>query len=58
MFTPEFVQQLLAHVAAYAEVLFRWGLPAKRIELLKAVDPNLLALLDPLLNAGSSKLGA
>ncbi|KZV59883.1 hypothetical protein PENSPDRAFT_760279 [Peniophora sp. CONT] len=57
VFPPAFVHQLLAHVAAYAEVLFRWEMPAKRIELLKAVDANLLALLDPPLDAGSSTLG-
>ena len=58
VFTPDFVQQLLAHVTVYAEVLFRWEMPAKRIELLKAVDANLLALLDPPLDTGNSTLGA
>lgn len=58
MFTPAFVHQLLAHIAAYAEVLFRWEMPAKRIELLKAVDAGLVAGLDPPVERGSSTLGA
>lgn len=35
------LEQLMLHVLAYAEVLFRWKLLHKRIELLKAVDPFL-----------------
>lgn len=52
-------EQLMLHVLAYAEVLFRWKLLHKRIELLKAVDPFLRSLRDPsLLDVGHSELGA
>ncbi|KAI0316197.1 hypothetical protein OF83DRAFT_1196593 [Amylostereum chailletii] len=43
LFKPEFVGQLVGHVVAYAEILFRWQLLHKRIELLKAVDRKLMA---------------
>ena len=52
-------EQLMLHVLAYAEVLFRWQLLHKRIELLKAVDPFLRSLRDPsLLDVDHSELGA
>ena len=51
-------EQLILHVLAYAEVLFRWKLLHKRIELLKAVDPFLRSLRDPSsLNVDHSELG-
>jgi hypothetical protein len=51
-------EQLILHVLAYAEVLFRWKLLHKRIELLKAVDPFLRSLRDPsLLDVDHSELG-
>jgi hypothetical protein len=51
-------EQLILHVLAYAEVLFRWKLLHKRIELLKAVDPFLRSLRDPSsLNVDDSELG-
>ena len=52
-------EQLILHVLAYAEVLFRWKLLHKRIELLKAVDPFLRSLRDPSsLNVDHNELGA
>src|SRR6266581_1042516 len=52
-------EQLILHVLAYAEVLFRWQLLHKRIELLKAVDPFLRSLRDPSsLDVDHSELGA
>jgi hypothetical protein len=50
-------EQLILHVLAYAEVLFRWKLLHKRIELLKAVDPFLRLLPDSHLNLDHSELG-
>ncbi|KAH9061149.1 hypothetical protein EDB87DRAFT_1722223, partial [Lactarius vividus] len=50
-------EQLLTHVLAYAEVLFRWKLLHKRIELLKAVDPFLRPPSDPSFNLDHSQLG-
>ena len=50
-------EQLMAHVLVYAEVLFRWKLLHKRIELLKAVDPFLRPPSDPSLNLDHSQLG-
>ncbi len=45
------------HVLAYAEVLFRWKLLHKRIELLKAVDPFLRLPFDSYFNSDHSQLG-
>jgi hypothetical protein len=45
------------HVLAYAEVLFRWKLLHKRIELLKAVDPFLRLPPDSYFNSDHSQLG-
>ncbi len=45
------------HVLAYAEVLFRWKLLHKRIELLKAVDPFLRLPSDSYFNSNHSQLG-
>jgi hypothetical protein len=45
------------HVLAYAEVLFRWKLLHKRIELLKAVDPFLRLPSDSYFNSDHSQLG-
>jgi hypothetical protein len=50
-------EQLVLHVLAYAEVLFRWKLLHKRIELLKAVDPFLRSLPDWSLDFDHSQLG-
>ncbi|KAH9039955.1 hypothetical protein EDB84DRAFT_1011221 [Lactarius hengduanensis] len=49
--------QLLTHVLAYAEVLFRWKLLHKRIELLKAVDPFFRPPSDSTFNLDHSQLG-
>jgi hypothetical protein len=51
-------EQLVMHVLAYAEVLFRWKLLHKRIELLKAVDPFLRMPSDSYFNSDHSQLGA
>jgi hypothetical protein len=45
------------HVLAYAEILFRWKLLHKRIELLKAVDPFLRLPSDSYFNSDHSQLG-
>ena len=50
-------EQLMTHVLVYAEVLFRWKLLHKRIELLKAVDPFLRPPSDPSFNLDHSQLG-
>jgi SEA/GATOR complex protein SEA3/WDR59 len=50
-------EQLVMHVLAYAEVLFRWRLLHKRIELLKAVDPFLRMPPDSYFNSDHSQLG-
>ncbi|KAF8265297.1 hypothetical protein EI94DRAFT_1736236 [Lactarius quietus] len=50
-------EQLMTHVLVYAEVLFRWKLLHKRIELLKAVDPFLRPPSDPSFNLDHSRLG-
>jgi hypothetical protein len=50
-------EQLVMHVLAYAEVLFRWKLLHKRIELLKAVDPFLRMSPDSYFNSDHSQLG-
>jgi hypothetical protein len=50
-------KQLVLHVLAYAEVLFRWELLHKRIELLKAVDPFLRLPFDPSFDPDQSQLG-
>jgi hypothetical protein len=47
----------MTHVLVYAEVLFRWKLLHKRIELLKAVDPFLRPPSDPSFNLDHSQLG-
>ncbi|KAF5346263.1 hypothetical protein D9756_011276 [Leucocoprinus leucothites] len=38
VFTDEFIRQLITHVHVYAELLFRWQMYEKRIQLLKAVN--------------------
>ncbi|KAJ3564713.1 hypothetical protein NP233_g8108 [Leucocoprinus birnbaumii] len=38
VFTSDFVRQLAAHVHVYAELLFRWQMYEKRIQLLKAAN--------------------
>lgn len=50
-------EQLVMHVLVYAEVLFRWRLLHKRIELLKAVDPFLRLPSDSYFNSDHSQLG-
>jgi hypothetical protein len=50
-------EQLVMHVLVYAEVLFRWKLLHKRIELLKAVDPFLRLPSDSYFNSDHSQLG-
>ncbi|KAI0258544.1 hypothetical protein BC834DRAFT_835341 [Gloeopeniophorella convolvens] len=50
------VNQLVMHVVAYAEMLFRWGLVYKRIELLKAVG-SFLALPTGLTSDDHDQLG-
>jgi WD repeat-containing protein 59 len=50
-------EQLMMHVLVYAEVLFRWKLLHKRIELLKAVSPFLKSPSDTSLNVDDSRLG-
>ncbi|KAI9464767.1 hypothetical protein F5148DRAFT_1276407 [Russula earlei] len=50
-------EQLVLHVLAYAEVLFRWRLLHKRIELLKAVDQFLRLSADSPFTFGHSELG-
>ena len=50
-------EQLMMHVLVYAEVLFRWKLLHKRIELLKAVSPFLKPPSDTSLNVDDSRLG-
>jgi hypothetical protein len=50
-------ERLILHVLAYAEVLFRWKLLHKRIELLKAVDPFLRSLPDSSFDFDHSQLG-
>jgi len=37
VFTPQFIEQLKLNVYHYAELLFRWQIYHKRLELLKAV---------------------
>jgi hypothetical protein len=50
-------EQLMMHVFVYAEVLFRWKLLHKRIELLKAVAPFLRLPSDPSFHSDNSQLG-
>lgn len=50
-------EQLMTHVLVYAEILFRWKLLHKRIELLKAVDPFLRPPSDPSFDLDHSQLG-
>ena len=50
-------EQLMMHVLVYAEILFRWKLLHKRIELLKAVDPFLRLPSDSSFNFDHSQLG-
>ncbi|KAI0056151.1 hypothetical protein BV25DRAFT_1814563 [Artomyces pyxidatus] len=57
IFTPEFLQQLMTHVTVYAEILFRWQLLHKRIELLKAVDHDLQSSLSPPHEIERNRLG-
>ncbi|KAJ2912007.1 hypothetical protein MD484_g8411, partial [Candolleomyces efflorescens] len=38
LFSPEILQQMRRHVLIYAELLFRWQLYNKRVELLNAID--------------------
>ncbi|KAF9442624.1 hypothetical protein P691DRAFT_810331, partial [Macrolepiota fuliginosa MF-IS2] len=38
VFTHDFIKQLVAHVHVYAELLFRWQMYDKRIQLLKTVN--------------------
>lgn len=38
VFTDDFIRQLVAHVHVYAELLFRWQMYEKRIQLLKTVN--------------------
>jgi hypothetical protein len=47
----------MMHVLVYAEVLFRWKLLHKRIELLKAVAPFLGLPSDSSINSDDSQLG-
>jgi hypothetical protein len=47
----------MMHVLVYAEILFRWKLLHKRIELLKAVDPFLRLPSDSSFNFDHSQLG-
>jgi hypothetical protein len=44
------------HILAYAEVLFRWKLLHKRIELLKAVDPFMRLPSDSYFNSDHSQI--
>ena len=46
-FTREQILQFHAHIQAYAEILFRWQLLEKRLELLKSVPPRRNGLTDP-----------
>ncbi|KAI0045953.1 hypothetical protein FA95DRAFT_1543206, partial [Auriscalpium vulgare] len=57
LFTPQFLDQLLIHVNVYAEMLFRWQLLHKRIELLKAVGQDLQVLLSPSFEIERNRLG-
>ncbi|TFY55210.1 hypothetical protein EVG20_g9404, partial [Dentipellis fragilis] len=57
LFEPKFLGQLVTHISVYAEILFRWELLHKRIELLKAMDREFLTTLDPPTEVGSSKFG-
>ncbi|KAA1477857.1 hypothetical protein DENSPDRAFT_829305 [Dentipellis sp. KUC8613] len=57
LFEPKFLDQLVMHIRVYAEILFRWELLHKRIELLKAVDREFLATLDPPTEVEASKFG-
>ncbi|KAI0029908.1 hypothetical protein K488DRAFT_55342 [Vararia minispora EC-137] len=57
IFKPEFIQRLLDHIVAYAEILFRWQLPIKRIELLKSVDHSLLTSQGFAFDIGQSAIG-
>ena len=47
----------MTHVLVYAEILFRWKLLHKRIELLKAVDPFLRPPSDPSFDLDHTRLG-
>lgn len=47
LFNPNLIRQFYAHVEAYAELLFRWQLLEKRLELLKSVPPRRNGLADP-----------
>jgi len=38
VFSDDFVNQLIMHVHVYAELLFRWHMLEKRIQLLKTVN--------------------
>ena len=38
LFTPQLIEQLKLNVYYYAELLFRWQMYHKRLELLKAVN--------------------
>lgn len=40
-FSPELMEQFVSHVQSYAELLFRWKLFHKRLELLKSVNRNI-----------------
>lgn len=40
-FSPELIEQFVFHVQTYAEMLFRWKLFHKRLELLKSVNRNI-----------------
>lgn len=40
-FSTELIEQFVSHVQSYAEMLFRWELFHKRLELLKSVNRNI-----------------
>ena len=43
LFQPPFIEKLVDHILAYAEMLFRWELLQQRLELLKSISQELQA---------------
>ncbi|KAF9467004.1 hypothetical protein BDZ94DRAFT_1250295 [Collybia nuda] len=41
IFSPDLIEQFVSHVQSYAELLFRWELFHKRLELLKSVNKHI-----------------
>lgn len=56
-FEPQLMKQFVGHILVYADMLFRWQLFHKRVELLKSVNQEVQKIASPHVSSGLGLAG-